>query len=96
MINEDLGVFVSAAGSDDEGSGTPSEPFQTLYHALVQAQAANKRVYVCATAGSFAELLTIDSQLDGIEIYGGFDCSEEEWTYSTEHRAKLQPGAQPK
>jgi len=88
-INETYGVFVSPKG-DDSGNGSQAAPFATLNRALIVAKADLQRrhsVYLCATAGDFTptETILIDSPPVNIYgIYGGFDCSQPNWTYKSD------------
>jgi len=85
VIDEAFGVFVSPAG-DDENEGSREAPVRTLAHAAALAHQSNKRVYACADGGDYAESLTIDAGLDGLELYGGLSCAD--WTLS-ESRATI-------
>jgi hypothetical protein len=76
------GIFVSPLGSDDSGEGTPASPFKTIGHALAQATTV-KKLFVCATAGTYAEHVTFGVSddagtsgvsIDGVTIYGGLTC----------------------
>jgi hypothetical protein len=81
VIDEKYGVFVSPNGSDLSGDGTRTRPVATLAKGAAMAHAAAKRVFACATQGSFKESLTIDAKLDGVALYGGFNCAS--WAYSS-------------
>ncbi len=67
------GIFVAPRGSD-AGNGSKAQPFGNLMVALRAAQASGKPVYACDDGTGFSEQLTVDSLLDGIVAYGGFDC----------------------
>jgi hypothetical protein len=101
-ITTEYGVFVSPSGNDDTGAGSATNPYATLSKALaVAAVPKNKlkrNVYVCSSAGDFAlsETLVIGTEFDGINVYGGFDCSNATtWTYEStpESRAKFVSAA---
>jgi hypothetical protein len=61
--------------------------------AAVPKNNTTRNVYVCSTAGTFTltETLNIGTTLDGVSIYGGFDCSDKTtWTYEKDpsHRSR--------
>ena len=96
-VTSKYGVFVSSDGSDDTGAGTEEKPFASLAKALavaaVQKNNTTRNVYVCSTAGTFTltETLNIGTTLDGVSIYGGFDCNDKTtWTYEKDltHRSR--------
>jgi hypothetical protein len=62
-------------------------PVATIVHALTLAKQAGKRVYVCA--GNYAEHVTIDKNVDGVNVYGGLDCSA--WTWAANNSVKVAP-----
>ncbi len=86
VIEESYGVFVSPNGSDASGAGTRAAPYKTLAKAI--ASASGKRVYACATGGSYDEMVTIGAS---VSLFGGFDCSS--WAYTTSTTAQLKPSA---
>ncbi len=67
------GIFVAPRGSD-AGNGSKAQPFGNLTVALRAAQGSGKPVYACDDGTGFSEQLTVDSSLDGVVAYGGFDC----------------------
>ncbi len=67
------GIFVAPRGAD-AGNGSKAQPFGNLTVALRAAQASGKPVYACDDGTGFSEQLTVDSSLDGVVAYGGFDC----------------------
>jgi hypothetical protein len=81
-IDEAFAVFVSPLGSD-AGAGTETAPVASLRKALEMAASPRngkkRSVFVCASAGELQlkETLVIDSNVDGVSIFGGFDCSDE-------------------
>ena len=81
VVSEDFGVFVSADGDDSSGDGSRARPFHTLGRAAQAAHDRGRRVYACATAGAFAERLQLGTALDGLQLFGGFSCSD--WSYDT-------------
>jgi len=86
IVAEAYGVFVSPAGSDSN-AGTRSAPVATLGHGMDVAKATGKRVYVCA--GSFGEELVIGASRDGVNVYGGLDCTG--WTYGAGNHVVVAP-----
>jgi hypothetical protein len=79
-IHEDFAVFVSPDGSDDDGEGSRTAPFATLERGIAAAIETGRRVYACADGGEYTDAITLDDSANGLEIYGGFSCSD--WTYS--------------
>jgi hypothetical protein len=97
VIDEAYGVFVSAAAGDagtpgggDAGSpaGTRKNPYRTLAEGLAAGKKNNLRVYAC---GAFATPVAIDGALDGVRVYGGFDCVK--WAYSAATPTIVKPAA---
>jgi len=78
VVDDAFGVFVSPAGRAGAG-GTKGDPLAGIADAVRLAVAASKRVYVCG--GTYDEQLTLDASVDGVSIYGGFDCAGG-WTYA--------------
>lgn len=91
-IDEQFGVFVSPR-ANDASDGTRAHPYSSIAAALHRATADRKRVYVCDDGTGYAESLTIDGVLDGLQIFGGFECST--WIYSVSQRARLTAPASP-
>ena len=87
VIDEDYGVFVSPSGSDDSGDGSRDNPYATLQKATETAAVSDKRVYACATSGSYDESLSLDDSLSGLELFGGFSCDD--WSYSESNRSAV-------
>lgn len=90
VITEDLGIFVSAAGSDTEGDGSRATPLATISQAVTLARTTGQRVYACATAGAYEERLDFDDSHDGVEVYGGFDCAGGAWSYEILLQAQVR------
>lgn len=68
----DCGVFVSLAGNDATGAGTPDAPVATLKVAIDLAK--SKPIYACADTDAkkaFEEALIIDHH---VTLFGGLDC----------------------
>src|SRR6266508_2261412 len=88
-VNE-AAVFVSPKGNDASGTGRKAAPYKTIAMALQAASKTTfKRVYACDDGTGYPESLSIEATLDGLTIYGGFDCA---WTYgASAHRAKVNP-----
>jgi hypothetical protein len=89
LINERYGVFVSPAGNDFSGAGTRNAPVKTIGRALQLAKGNVTRVYVCDDGAGYTDAVAIDATLDGMAVYGGFECAG--WTYATTRRAKVHP-----
>jgi len=78
-IDDQYGVFIdSTGGSDDAGDGSEQNPYQTFKKGIEQATAAGKRLFACAV--TYAESVKLTAANNGIEMYGGFDCSS--WAYT--------------
>jgi hypothetical protein len=89
LVDDAYGVFVSAAASDaGAANGTRSKPFLTIADGLAAAKKGTLRVYAC---GTFATPVTIDAALDGVRLYGGFDCGS--WAYSAANHTVVKPAA---
>ncbi|HKY41131.1 MAG TPA: hypothetical protein VJN18_34595 [Polyangiaceae bacterium] len=84
----DQGVFVSSdIGDDVAGNGTREAPYASITKGI--ASAAGKNVYVCLGAADFyEEKLTITEAVDGVRIYGGFECDN--WTHDTHRYVGVQ------
>jgi hypothetical protein len=82
-VIDECGVFAQADATAP-GDGSMATPFAKLADAIAEAQAKGKRVYAC-TSQAFAEAVTISA---GIEVYGGFDCTNG-WAWSRAARAEL-------
>ena len=91
VIHEDFGVFVSPDGDDGSACGTRSSPCASIGQGMSRAKALGKRVYACAAPLAYQEAVVVDSQLDGITVYGGFDCSD--WSYLSTTRTRVAPAA---
>src|SRR6185503_19652938 len=89
LISEKYGVFVSPQGSDATGNGTRAAPYKTLANGLQRAQGNVMRVYVCDEGTGYSDALTVDATLDGMSLYGGFECMG--WSYATTRRARVHP-----
>jgi len=87
VIHEDYAIFVSPNGEDLNGEGTRSKPYKSFDYAMKEAHLAGKRLYACATAGAYDGAIAVESFNDGLEIYGGFDCTT--WNYSAATKTKL-------
>ncbi len=68
-------IFVSVAGADTN-DGTMEHPLATLAKAALAAKSRNLPVRVCAGERPYLAPLVLDQTLDGLEISGGFDCSD--------------------
>ena len=84
--SEKYGVFVSPLGSDTTGVGTRNAPYKTLTKGLQSAKGNVMRVYACDDGTAYPDALTIDATIDGMSLYGGFECTG--WTYAVSRRAR--------
>jgi hypothetical protein len=91
LISETYGVFVSPQGSDTTGVGTRSAPYKTLLKALQAAKGNVMRVYACDEGTGYTDALSIDATLDGMSLYGGFECGT--WAYAGTRRARVHPAS---
>jgi len=89
LISEKYGVFVSPQGSDGTGFGTRGAPFKTIGRALQGARSDVMRVYACDDGTGYPDALAINTPLDGMSLYGGFECAG--WTYAVTRRARVRP-----
>jgi hypothetical protein len=93
IVSERFGIFVSPGGSDATGAGTRSAPFQTINRGLQAAKRETMRVFVCDTGAGFIEPVAIDATLDGLAVYGGFECAG--WTLVAGARTRVHPPVGP-
>ena len=91
LISEKYGIFVSPLGNDATGVGTRAAPYKTLVKALQSAKGNVMRVYACDDGTGYPDALGIDATLDGMALYGGFECAG--WSYATTRRAKVRPAS---
>lgn len=91
VIHEDHGIFVAPTGTDNATCGTEASPCATVQQGMVRAKAEGKRVYACGTEGTYAESLSVNAALDGIVVYGGFDCGD--WSYDAAIKTHVMPSA---
>lgn len=86
-VNDAVGVFVSAAGSDGN-LGTKLSPVLTLTKAFALASASSRpRVYVCE--GNYTQSAELKVALG---IYGGFKCLDWSYTGTKPKFAGAMPG----
>lgn len=92
IINEQFGVFVSPAG-DDSAAGSQLAPVKTIGKAMDLAKTAGKHVYACGNNGTYNENLVVDSGRDGVNVYGGLDCTTtpSQWKYVAANLASVAP-----
>ncbi|MBX3182812.1 MAG: hypothetical protein KF915_09295 [Polyangiaceae bacterium] len=88
MIDDALAVFVSPAGRAD-AAGTQADPLGSVQAGLAKAKGDGKRLYVCADGGDFDENLSLDNQLVGVAVWGGFKCDG--WRFDATLRATVAP-----
>src|SRR5260221_13036782 len=91
-LNEKIALFVSPNGNDQTANaGQKSFAFKTIAAALAAVKAGPKRIYLCDDGRGYSEQLSIDAAadatLDGVALYGGFDCAT--WSYATTRRTKI-------
>jgi hypothetical protein len=65
------GVFVSASLGDDAYPGTSEQPVRTFHQAFALAARGPQLIYACAE--EFTEVVAVST---GVEIWGGFDCTD--------------------
>jgi hypothetical protein len=90
IVDDAFGVFVSPTG-DDRNAGTRARPFRTIGFALQRAVGRGGRAFVCVSGGTYPEVLSIDSPLSGVALYGGFDCVT--WAYLPGLKVVVRPAA---
>jgi hypothetical protein len=92
IINESNGIFVSPAGSDS-AAGTQVAPVKTIGKAMDLAKAASKSVFACGNNGTYNENLVVGSSRDGVNVYGGLDCTTtpSQWKYVATDLASVSP-----
>ena len=93
IVSERYGVFVSPSGSDATGAGTRGAPYKTINRGLQAAKAETMRIFVCDNGTGYADPISIDSMLDGLSVFGGFDCST--WALAASARTRVRPPAGP-
>ena len=82
------GVFIDATSGDDTaGDGTEEHPYKTFAKGIDAATTGGKRLFACA--GTYAESVKLTAANNGIEMYGGFSCSD--WSYSGD-KTEVAPG----
>ncbi len=75
ILSSQFGVFVSTAGSDSTGTGTPAAPYATISYALGHL-AGTSRVYVCN--GDYSDHVSLWGPTS---LYGGLTCAGGNWAY---------------
>jgi hypothetical protein len=92
IISESYGIFVSPAGSDS-AAGTQVAPVKTIGKAMDLAKAASKLVFACGNNGTYNENPVIGSSRDGVDVYGGLDCTTtpSQWKYVVTDLASVAP-----
>ncbi len=84
------GAFVSSSRGGEGADGSESRPFKTIKEAMVLAQQRGERVIVCAE--QFDENVEL---LEGVSLYGYFDCTTSPWSKTTKHAVVISPNADP-
>lgn len=59
-------IFVKNSGDDNQGTGSPLNPFRTIQYAIDQAESGTS---IFIAAGIYNESITLK---DGVSLYGGF------------------------
>ena len=67
-----IGTYVSLAGSDTTGDGTPANPVRTIARGIVNAGVIGAPTTVIVAGGTYDETVTL---VDGVSIQGGFECA---------------------
>jgi len=87
VIRSDCAYFVGGPNASDSNKGGESDPFASLAAAVNAAKTQKARVYLC---GSVSERVDVPA---GVSIFGGFDCSGNEWNYDAAQRGAITPAA---
>ena len=87
-IGDGDGVFVDGTNGMDGAPGTRMQPLKKIQDGINKAaMGMSKRVFVCA--GNYDERLKITGTMDGVGVYGGWDCSG--WKYAMGNHVKVTP-----
>ncbi|MEZ4222330.1 MAG: hypothetical protein R3B13_15440 [Polyangiaceae bacterium] len=86
LVDEQYAVFVSASGSD-AADGSKGTPFATIEKGMETAKAAGKIVIACNAP--FTEGVSIGTAHEGVNVYGGFNCST--WAYEPTIKTSVAP-----
>ena len=84
-INDDCAVFVRADAPAGMPDGTMAHPYKTLQEAIDKPKGARTKVFACKSM-PFNEEVALAT---GLEVYGGFDCSQAAWTWAASGRTAL-------
>ncbi len=84
-IRDTCAIFVRADSTAATPDGTMENPYKTLKDALANTTSAKIKVFACKSM-PFSEAVTVSS---GIELYGGFDCTSSQWTWTATDRTEL-------
>jgi hypothetical protein len=87
VIQSDCAYFVGGPNANDSNKGGEADPFASLAAAVNAAKTQKVRVYLC---GAVKERVDVPA---GVSIFGGFDCSGNEWTYDASQRGSIAPTA---
>lgn len=94
ILSEAFGIFTSPLGNDTTGNGTRVKPYATIGHGMDVAATGTRRVYACASAGNYAENLTVGLARDGVTVYSALDCTvPAKWTYDASLSATVAPAS---
>src|SRR5579871_6808215 len=84
-IRDDCAIFVCADSTAASPDGTMENPYKTLKQALASTTSSKIKVFACK-AMPFSEGVTVSS---AVELYGGFDCTQSQWTWTATDRTEL-------
>ena len=84
-INDDCAVFVRADATGATPDGSMANPYKLLQDAIDKPKGQRTKVFACKSM-PFTEEVALAS---GLEVYGGFDCSQASWTWAASGRTAL-------
>lgn len=87
VIRSDCAYFVGGLNANDSNTGGEADPFATLAAAVNAAKLQKARVYLCGTVNERVDIPA------GVSIFGGFDCTGNEWNYDAAQRGSITPAA---
>lgn len=87
LATDGCGVFVSAQGSDEDGTGTRYVPVRTINRALQIATTGHRTVYACAEV--FPDPVVM---VANYRVFGGFDCARDWEPIGLEKKTHVRVG----
>lgn len=87
VIRTDCAYFVGGSKASDSNTGGEADPFARLSDAINAAKTKKARVYLC---GNVSERVEIPAW---VSVFGGFDCTGDEWQYNETMRGSIAPDA---